>query len=211
MDRRKFRSAVTACAVVVLVFCGLSGPGADAKPKVTKPKRKARTTTTARPRQVPSTAPSAAAGGGGSRNFSCVGSNSLRVTERQVTGTVNANVLVTNVTVTQTQQLIDNTLVAQPVVVLQSPNPPGEPDPGSDLIVFRLNELPLATATDVDRLLSIYRFNFISPRPAGPTFQSGLYFTTYKGVAGPATNEYRWSLISSLATSGAYSMDCQYV
>jgi hypothetical protein len=133
------------------------------------------------------------------------------VTERIVTGTVTPNIVVTNVTVTQTNQLIDNTLVAQPVVVLVSPNPKVEVDPVTGLFVFRLNERREATAADVDQLLTLYQFNFKPVLPPGPEFEAGLYFDTLKGAAGPAANEYRWTTVSSLAYSGAYGMKCTYL
>jgi hypothetical protein len=142
------------------------------------------------------------------RNFSCIGSGPRRVTERLVTGTVTSNMVLTHVTVTQTHQLINNTLIAQPVVVRESRNPPGRPDPGSDLIVFRLNEEPLATAADVGKFVEVYQFNLRKPLPAGPEFEAGLYFSTSVGVAGPAANEFRWSRVGA---GGAYSMTCRYV
>ncbi len=190
--------------LIGLLVIGLGATGVSARPKATKPKKKPRVTTS---REQPKSPPPA----GASRNFSCIGSNEQRVTERIVSGTVSPKIAVTNVTVTQTHQLIDNALVQKSMVVLTSPNPRGEQDSGSDLIVFRLNERPTATAADVDQLLTLYQFNFKNVLPAGPEFVAGLYFSSYKGVAGPAANEYRWSSIPSLTSSGAYTMKCTYV
>jgi hypothetical protein len=142
------------------------------------------------------------------RNFSCLGSGPRRVTERMVTGTVTSNLVLTNVTVTQTHQIINNTQIAQPIVVLESRNPPGRPDPGSELIVFRLNEESPATANDVGKFVELYQFNLSKPLPAGPEFEAGLYFSTSVGAAGPARNEFRWSRVGA---GGAYSMKCRYV
>jgi hypothetical protein len=191
------RISVVASACVLALF---ATSVANAKPKAPKPKKK----------KAPVAAGSKPAAGGGTKNFSCIGANEQRVTERLVTGTVDTNIAVTNVTVTQTHQLIDNTLVEQPVVVLTVANPPGTPDPGSDLIVFRLNERPVASATDVDTLFTQYQFNFHNKLAPGPSFEAGLYFSTLKGIKGPANNEYRWGTVSSLAYSGAYTMKCTY-
>jgi hypothetical protein len=187
----------------VLVSSALLAPTeASAKKKTTKAKKKA--TAAAKPSSA-----SAA------RNFSCVGTPNQQVAGRIVTGTVakvGGKPVVTNVTVSKTFELVDNAIVPTNKVDLTAPNPPGEIDPiGEELVVFRLNEQPQATAADVDRLVSVYQFNFKTEIPPGPKFTAGLYFNTLKGVAGPATNEYRWSLISSLAYSGAYTMNCEYV
>ncbi len=134
---------------------------------------------------------------------------------RVVTGSVTkvgGKVVVTNVTVSKTFEMVNNTLVPTNAVDITSANPPGEVDPiGEDLVVFRLNEQPPATAADVDRLLSLYQFNFKTVIPPGPKFTAGLYFRTVTGIAGPGTNEYRWGSVSSLASGGAYSMNCEYI
>jgi hypothetical protein len=187
----------TLVGALVVVLLGLSAGDATAKPKATKPKKKSRVTTT-RVRQQ-------------SRNFSCIGAGTQKITERIVTGTITPSITLSNVAVTQTTQLIDNTLVAQPVVVLLSATPVGEPDVGSDLIVFRLNERREATAADVGQLLTLYQFNVKNVLAPGPEFTAGLYFSTLKGAAGPANNEYRWETVASVTYGGAYSMKCQYV
>jgi hypothetical protein len=199
MARRDFYRLAISVAMLCLTSV-MFIPGLTANAVEKKSKKKPKVTTT-KPKKVVDS----------SRRFSCLGTNEQRVTERLVTGTVNSKIVLTNVSVTQNFQLINNILVEQPVVVLTAANPPGEQDPGSDLIVFRLNERLPATAADVDKLFVTYRFNFKNTLPPGPTFVAGLYFTTHKGTAGPAVNEYRWSLISSLASSGAYSMNCQYL
>jgi hypothetical protein len=187
----------------VLLSAILSAPAeASAKKKTTKGKKKSSAATNG--------AKSVAA-----RNFSCVGTPNQQVAGRVVTGSVakvGGKVVVTNVTVSKLFELVDNAIVATNTVDLTSPNPPGELDPvGEELIVFRLNEQPQATAADVDRLLSLYQFNFKTEIPPGPKFTAGLYFRTLKGIAGPATNEYRWGSVSSLAYGGAYTMNCEYI
>jgi hypothetical protein len=197
----------TGSLVAFVLVALLSTKAASAKPKVTKPKKRSTPTTLVAPKT-----PTASKNGAGARNFSCIGSNTQRVTERVVAGTIDANATVTNVTVTQTVQIIDNVLVEQPVVVLTSPNPVGKHELSSDLIIFQLNELPrVATAADVDRLVTVYLLNIRDVMAPGPTFEEGLYFTTYKGAKGTAANEYKWSLVSSLAYSGAYTLKCTYV
>jgi hypothetical protein len=200
MTRRKIFRLTTPLVLVSAVF--LVPIEASAKKKIMKAKKKP--VAAARPTSSAAT-----------RNFSCVGTPNQQVAGRIVTGSVakvGGKIMVTNVTVYKTFELVDNTIVPTNKVDLTSPNPPGELDPiGEDLVVFRLNAEPQATAADVDRLLSIYQFNFKTEIPPGPKFTAGLYFNTLKGVAGPATNEYRWSVISSLAYSGAYTMNCEYI
>ncbi len=196
MKRRSTQAVILMCAVMLMA------PTAMAKPTASKSKKKKT--------KVVSTAKAKSAAGS-SRQFSCLGSGQQRVTERLITGTIDSKLSLTNVTVTRNFQLVDNTLVEQPTVVLRVAKPPSEQDPVSGLIVFRLNERPLATAADVDKLFETYQFNFKNTLPPGPDFEAGLYFTTHIGVAGPAANEYRWSLIASLASGGAYGMKCRYV
>jgi hypothetical protein len=203
MIRRKICKICLLTIPLVLLSAALPAPTeASAKKKTTKAKRKV----------VANAKPSS---GAAARNFSCVGTPNQQVAGRIVSGTVakvGGKPVVTNVTVSKTFELVDNTIVPTNKVDLTAPNPPGELDPiGEELVVFRLNTAPQATAADVDRLLSIYQFNFPTEIPAGPKFTAGLYFNTLKGVAGPATNEYRWSMISSLAYGGAYSMNCEYI
>ncbi len=205
MSRRTIQCFAVVCGLTLL-----SVSTADAKPKSTKAKKKSRVTTTAAPRAGSPTTVKAAGAGGGARNFSCKGSGTQLVTERIVTGTVDPSITITNVTVTQTHQLVNNTLVEQPVVVLMSAKPPGTHDPASDLIVFRLNERRTATADDLDKLLTLYQLNFHDVMPPGPTFDAGLYFSTLKGAKGAAANEVVWQTVSSLAYGGAYSLDCKY-
>jgi hypothetical protein len=186
---------------LVVLSTALHAAEASAKKKTTKAKKKAGATA-----KKPSTA---------ARNFSCSGTPTLQLQGRKVTGTVasvGGKVVVTDVTVSKTYELIDNTITPSTAVDLVAPNPPGELDPiGEELIVFRLNEQPQATAADVDRLLSLYRFNFKAVIPPGPTFDAGLYFRTVKGTAGPAVNQYQWSGVSSQAYGGAYTLNCEYV
>jgi hypothetical protein len=198
------RRKLLTVGVLLVAMLGCSTSSALAQSKATKSKKKKATTTRVRAKSAPPKA-------SGARNFSCLGAGSQKLSERMVTGTVTPNITLTQVAVTQTTQLIDNTLVAQPVVVLLSASPVGEPDPGSNLIVFRLNERREATADDVGKLLTLYRFNLLNVLGPGPEFTAGLYFTTLKGAAGPATNEYRWESVPSVVYGGAYSMKCQYV
>jgi hypothetical protein len=183
---------------LVVLSTALHAPEASAKKKTTKSKKKA-----------------GASNSTAARNFSCVGTPNLQLAGRKVTGTVasvGGKVVVTDVTVSKTYELIDNTIVPSTAVDLVAPNPPGELDPvGEELVVFRLNEQPQATAADVDRLLSLYQLNFKRVVPPGPSFTAGLFYRSVKGSAGPATNEYRWSSVSSLAYSGAYTLNCEYV
>jgi hypothetical protein len=166
------------------------------------------------PNSAAAPAAGAAAGAGGgraARSFSCVGSPTLQLQVRTVTGTVDAKFNLTNVSVTQTYQRVGDAIVEQPTVVLTVANPIGKLDPGATpLIVYRLNELAPVTAADVDKVISIYQFNLPTVLPPGPTFEAGLYFKSFVGTAGPLAGELRWSTVASQAAGGAYGMKCQY-
>jgi hypothetical protein len=196
------RSRTTRCFIAAVALVAVIASPSSARAKGTKKKKKAS--------PVAAATPAPAKAGGATRNFTCVGTPNIQLTWRNVSGTIDAGFNLTNVTVTQIYQKVNEALVEQPTVVLTAPNPTGKEDLSSPLFVYRLNEVPPATAADVDRLLTIYSFNFPNVLPAGPTFKAGLYFNTQKGVAGPLANEYKWSYISSLAYSGAYDMNCQY-
>jgi hypothetical protein len=210
MNRQKSRLAVVSFGVLA---CMVVTTAASAKPKTTKSKKKKKAVASA-PAVAPVTAAPAAAASA-TRNFTCLGTPNLQLAGRQVTGTVGTVggvVVVTNVTVSKTYELVNNTMTEKLTVDITSPNPPGELDLGaSGLMVFRLNERPPATAADVDRLLALYQLNFKAVLPPGPNFEAGLYFDTVKGRSGPAVNEYSWAVVSSLAAGGAYGMKCSYV
>jgi hypothetical protein len=194
------RTRITQWAIAAFALTLVTSSTATAAKKTTKKKRKAAPVATAAP----------AKSGGGTRNFSCTGRPNIQLTWRDVSGTVDAKLNLTNVSVTQIYQKVGDALVEQPTVVLTAPNPTSEPDPAQPILIYRLNERPPATAADVDRLLTLYQFNLPNVMPAGPTFKAGLYFSSLKGTAGPLTNEFKWSYISSLASSGLYAMDCTY-
>jgi hypothetical protein len=202
---RWVRMWVLAVASLVL----LAPAAAESAPKTTKAKKKSKTTTKAvRKKSISPTTPAKLAA---PRGFSCQGSGGLQLNERIVTGTVTSNIVVTNVTVTKTHQFINDAIVAQPIVDLVSPNPPGAKVPLYDLIAFELNKLPPATAGDVGKIMSVYRLNFASTLPVGPTFKTGLFFDSWKAAAGPADGQFQWNLIPSVAVTGSYDMDCSYI
>jgi hypothetical protein len=188
---------------------------ASAKPKAVKKKKKRApaAVAVAPVAATPDTAPAAAPAptpSGGTRNFTCEGRPNLQITWRDVSGTIDAKMNLTNVSVTQIWQKVNDALVERPTVVLTSPNPPGQQDPASPLLVYQLNQAPPATAADVNQLLTIYKLDLPNVQPPGPTFKAGLFFNTQKGVAGPVANEYKWSYVSSLAYSGLFEINCQY-
>ena len=192
------RSRITRWAIAAIALSLVASAPATAVKKTTKKRKKAAPVATAAP---------AKRGGG---NFTCTGRPNIQLAWRDVTGTVDAKLNVTNVSVTQIYQKVGDALVEQPTVVLTAPNPVGEPDPVSPLVIYRLNQQTPAAAADVDQILTLYQFNLPNVVPAGPTFKAGLYFRSLKGTAGPLTNEFRWSSISSLALGGLFEMDCTY-
>jgi hypothetical protein len=193
------RSRTIRCAIAALALVTLIASSAAAKPKSTTKKKK-----------VPAAAAAPPKASSAARNFLCSGKPNLQLQWRNVSGTVDGALNLTNVGVTQVWQKVGDALVEQPAVVLTSANPKGSPDPVYPLLVYRLNERPTATAADIDRRLTLYQFNLPDKLPAGPTFKAGLYFDTLIGVAGSLTNEYRWSTISSITAGGLFEMDCQY-
>jgi hypothetical protein len=205
---------VTVVVSVLVPAFAMGVAPATAATSNTSAKAKATKTKKAKKPAVKVTLPNKAApagAGGGARSFSCVGTPTLQLQARSITGTVDAKLNLTNVTVTQTYQRVGDAIVEQPTVVLTVANPIGKLDPGATpLVVYRLNELPAATAADVDRVISIYQFNLPTELPPGPTFEAGLYFNSFKGTAGPLAGELRWSTVASQAAGGAYGMKCQY-
>jgi hypothetical protein len=205
MKTRTVRSVALVVSVLVMaVFVMAAAPmiSANGKPKKTAAKKKSRSTTTV-------VGAKAAPSGGGARNFTCTGSEADRVTERTVTGTVDAKLVLTNVTVTQNYQEVNGAVVQQSMVVVKTASPRLKPDDSSTdgLITYFLNELPRATAADVGKFAYLYQFNLKDPRPVGPEFISGMYYGKYIGIEGSASNDPRWSYTDVRA----FDMKCSYV
>jgi hypothetical protein len=115
MIRRKISFLTIPLVVISTAFAAPSE--ASVKKKTTKVKKKV----------AAATKPSGAA----ARNFSCVGTPNQQVAGRVVTGTVakaGGKPVVTNVMVSKTFELVDNTIVPTNMVDLTAPNPPGELD-----------------------------------------------------------------------------------
>ena len=129
------------------------------------------------------------------RSFSCIGGSNDRITERMITGTVDSQMVLTNVTVTQTYQKVNNAMVQNPVVVLTTPKAVVtfmNSEAMLNRVAFILNELPRATAADVGKFAYTYQFKLPKKLPAGPNFDAWMSYERNKGYEGSAANDQRW-------------------
>jgi hypothetical protein len=131
----------------------------------------------------------------GLRNFTCTGSESSRLSEYTVTGTIDQNIVMTNVTVTKNYVEQDGAAVSKPTVVMTSAKPklttPREST--EKFVVYQFNEIPqLASAADVGKYTYAYRINFPDTILPEPEFWAILLVQGYLGKEGSVANDQRW-------------------
>jgi hypothetical protein len=147
---------------------------------------------------------------GAARNFSCIGGGKARITERLVVGTVDSQMTLTNVTVTQTHQKVGGAMVKSSVVVLNTPKSEvtfRNSDAMLDRVGFILNELPRATAADVGRFAFTYDLMLPKKLPAGANFDAWMSYEMKKGYEGSAANDQRWHTTDVQA----FGLKCAFV
>jgi hypothetical protein len=180
---------VTSVVATVLCTLGAVSPSATAKAKKT-PKRPKATKVAARPTPAnPAAAPS------GLRNFSCTGSAASRLTEYTYTGTIDSDIVMTNVSVTKNYVEQDGAAVSQPTVVMTAANPKltTARDSFEKFVVYQLNRIPpLATAADIGKYAYDYRINFPDTISTDPDFWSVMIVEGYLAKEGTLTNDPQW-------------------
>jgi hypothetical protein len=201
------KTPVIGISVGLLVSLSLSAPPATAaakkttKPKTTKSKTTKPNNTKTRP----------ASSSAGSLIFTCTGSDFTgRLTEHTVTGTVDSNIVMTNVVVTKNYVEQGGAAVLQPVVVLRSASPKLTTPRESveKFVVYQFNKVPLlATAADVGTYTYDYRINFPDTIPTGPEFESVILIQGYLGKEGKVANDQTWDDTKLVIASA----ECKFV
>jgi hypothetical protein len=196
---------VTGISAALFVSSVVAGPSASAKrKKPTKPKSAKGKSAAAAPSDA---APTVAAG---QRNFTCTGSESSRLTEFTVTGTVDSEIVMTNVTVTKNYVEEGGVAVSQPTVVMTSARPKLTTPRESfeKFVVYVFNEVPkLATAADVGKYAYGYRINFPDKILPEPEFWAVIIVEGYLAKEGTLANDQRWDTTKAVIASAT----CKFV
>jgi hypothetical protein len=187
MKPRVIGSGIAAAALLALSL-GV-GSAATAKPKKTTKPKAAKNKP---PAATPAAAPPVVAG---LRNFTCTGSESSRLTEFTVTGTVDNEIVMTNVTVIKNYVEQDGAAVSQPTVVMTSARPKltTSRDSFEKFVVYQFNEVPrLAAASDVGKYTYGYRINFPDTILPDPEFWAMIIVEGYLAKEGTIANDQHW-------------------
>jgi hypothetical protein len=180
---------VTGIAAALLGSSLGVGPAATAKPKkTTKPKA-------AKSKPPAATAAAAPPVPAGQRNFTCTGSESSRLTEFTVTGTIDSEIVMTNVTVTKNYVEEGGAAVSRPTVVMTSARPKLTTPRESfeKFVVYQFNEIPrLAAPSDVGKYTYDYRINFPDTISPDPEFWAMIIVEGYLAKEGTIANDQHW-------------------
>jgi hypothetical protein len=170
MKRLNLRNLLLAGVVLATVATlATAPPSAEAKPKA---KKKAVATN-------PKTSPGAAI-----RNFTCDGQDTRgKRTNHTVTGTVDSNLTVTNVTVTKNFAEVDGAMVNQPTVMVNiaAPKRLVQRDRLYRYVSYELNVLPPITPADVDKFSWVYEFRVPDVFPTEAVWKGILHYERRKG------------------------------
>jgi hypothetical protein len=175
--------ATIMAAAVLLATAGFS-PSANAKAKkIVKPKAAAPKTN--------ALAPAA----GGSLNFTCTGSGPTRLTEYTVNGTIDRNIVMTNVTVIKNYVEVNGAAVSQPTVVLTVAKPKMTTPVSSyeSFVAHQFNVIPpLANPADVGTYTYDYAINIPDTISTDPDFVGTILVQGYLGKEGTLSGDPVW-------------------
>jgi hypothetical protein len=197
MRLRKFVAAGFVFVAVTSVVGVSQTVNATTKPR---PKVRAKKAPTTKPKQ------SAASE---SKRFTCTGQQQSKLTSYTVTGTVDSNITITNVTLIKNFVEVDGAAVSQPTVVLKIADPKRlvEPDTTYRYVSYVFNKLPTITAADVDKFFFVYGMSFPDKMPTDPKFTGVTRYERYKGYEGSLANDQRW-YSTDLAT---LTSECSFI